>query len=594
MTLEQILKKYDYKFGLHPKEIEKNYFKNASDTVHLQIQETLKELYGESSLNYINNNYPDWYKGSSYRNANSSTKNKINTSLQKNHTEELYQIYEFDEYLKALDKRDLKAGSIKFNLYDEEPIIKLILSTSKLSPVYSNDFFVMQKTIVAIYNYHTENYMAKLKLIEKRIHKIDKLISQYPTKFRFTKPTFMISKFLPLEIDTTPPDYKLTELTATYYRPLKEMVIDLYDTSLIKAQIDDLNVTLTKCEELIEGCIKKIEDDITFKIHEIFIDSNFLVQSCNLSVLDKRNKNIYDFLDFLKKFVPPEDGCIGAIILIPLFIAGANFKLALLTILIFSISSILSRIQENYQFGHYSPPNNVSEENLQKNTNKTLSQINFVSPLCDKSGIVAKPYYERIFSSQNSTIDFNRSTDNPYISRHIEDVPKTQQPTPKNTPRTSKNVYKIKSAPPDSPNAQNIGLHGELLVMRYEQNKLLDYTKDQLSQMIHHRSQETNGDRYGFDIESRTLSGDKLYIEVKSTEGGKYSDFTITKNEYRKMKELSNSGVYAIYRVYDISKNPKVDKIIGLKEIKEKLEFSPIDYSFRLSKEILPDPISLV
>jgi len=132
----------------------------------------------------------------------------------------------------------------------------------------------------------------------------------------------------------------------------------------------------------------------------------------------------------------------------------------------------------------------------------------------------------------------------------------------------------------ESKSAENDGLLGEHLIMEYEKDRI---SKFGLSTLVKHRSQEKNGDRYGYDIESRSEGGHNLFIEVKTTRGNIKTPFIITRNEFNKMKELSKIGEYAIYRISLYESQYRIIKIIGIENIEAKFDFSPIDYTYKVS-----------
>jgi hypothetical protein len=95
---------------------------------------------------------------------------------------------------------------------------------------------------------------------------------------------------------------------------------------------------------------------------------------------------------------------------------------------------------------------------------------------------------------------------------------------------------------------QALGKAGELFVLEYEIQKLLDNGKEELAGKIVHTADE-RGDGFGYDIESRNLNGEKIYIEVKCTSGKIDTPFYITENERNVSQKKKNS--YRLYRVYD-------------------------------------------
>ena len=92
-----------------------------------------------------------------------------------------------------------------------------------------------------------------------------------------------------------------------------------------------------------------------------------------------------------------------------------------------------------------------------------------------------------------------------------------------------------------------IGLMGELFVLRKEKNNLIQNNLIELANKVIHISQD-KGDGYGYDILSYDVNGKEKYIEVKTSVTGLNTDFYLSENEMRKMEEVDN---YFIYRVYN-------------------------------------------
>lgn len=63
----------------------------------------------------------------------------------------------------------------------------------------------------------------------------------------------------------------------------------------------------------------------------------------------------------------------------------------------------------------------------------------------------------------------------------------------------------------------------------------------------------------GYDIDSFTETGKKIYIEVKSTTGSVDEPFYMTANEREKANQIKESGgIYQIHRVCNIGKEIQV------------------------------------
>lgn len=67
------------------------------------------------------------------------------------------------------------------------------------------------------------------------------------------------------------------------------------------------------------------------------------------------------------------------------------------------------------------------------------------------------------------------------------------------------------------------------------------------------------GDGLGYDIASFTPEGDPVFVEVKTTCGGKATPFFVSANEVRASLILDES--YLLLRIYDFSQAPKFYRI---------------------------------
>jgi hypothetical protein len=92
---------------------------------------------------------------------------------------------------------------------------------------------------------------------------------------------------------------------------------------------------------------------------------------------------------------------------------------------------------------------------------------------------------------------------------------------------------------------KKIGDHGELLVLKWEEEKLKNLGLKRLP--IHEAV--TRGDGLGYDILSYDEKGKDIYIEVKTTTGQAGKPFFVTRNELERSR--LNSNQFRLYRLYD-------------------------------------------
>lgn len=94
----------------------------------------------------------------------------------------------------------------------------------------------------------------------------------------------------------------------------------------------------------------------------------------------------------------------------------------------------------------------------------------------------------------------------------------------------------------------NIGELGELYVFEKEQNYLISQGKISQSKEVIHVSLKSDSE--GYDIISFTDTGERKYIEVKTTTGNEFEPFYLSNSEMDAMSRLNN---YWIYRVYNFN-----------------------------------------
>lgn len=105
-----------------------------------------------------------------------------------------------------------------------------------------------------------------------------------------------------------------------------------------------------------------------------------------------------------------------------------------------------------------------------------------------------------------------------------------------------------------------VGSAGEEFVIHYEKARLILAGKNNLADRIEHVS-KTIGPSAGYDIHSYETDGSDRYIEAKATKYGKYTPFFFSKNEL--LFSQVNSDKYFLYRVFELSKKPKLFHVNG-------------------------------
>jgi hypothetical protein len=106
-----------------------------------------------------------------------------------------------------------------------------------------------------------------------------------------------------------------------------------------------------------------------------------------------------------------------------------------------------------------------------------------------------------------------------------------------------------------------LGRKGEEFVLSIEKRRLSNAGREDLAKEVEWTS-EVRGDGAGYDVRSFDARSDKeLYIEVKTTGFGKYTQFFISPNEV-KFSQV-RAAQYALYRVFNFRKTPKLFLLEG-------------------------------
>jgi hypothetical protein len=121
---------------------------------------------------------------------------------------------------------------------------------------------------------------------------------------------------------------------------------------------------------------------------------------------------------------------------------------------------------------------------------------------------------------------------------------------------------------------RSLGKAGEKLVIEFEQRRLWQAGKKDLSNRIEHVS-DTQGDHLGFDILSFETNGRERLIEVKTTRFGSLTPFFASRNEVGVSE--SRHEHYQLYRLYHFTKQPKLFTLAG--SLRESCKLEPVQFS---------------
>ncbi|MNV29217.1 hypothetical protein D3C71_1204350 [compost metagenome] len=137
-----------------------------------------------------------------------------------------------------------------------------------------------------------------------------------------------------------------------------------------------------------------------------------------------------------------------------------------------------------------------------------------------------------------------------------EDVPSVSPKDAKaGEPRPRKTDYAARDAA-----NRALGAAGEELALKHLRDELRAAGRDDLSERVVWVSKD-QGDGLGYDIASFTPEGDPVFVEVKTTCGGKTTPFFVSANEVRASSVLDKS--YLLMRIYDFSQAPKFYRMSG-------------------------------
>jgi len=108
---------------------------------------------------------------------------------------------------------------------------------------------------------------------------------------------------------------------------------------------------------------------------------------------------------------------------------------------------------------------------------------------------------------------------------------------------------------------RKLGERGEAFVIEYERYRLNRCNRSDLASEVEWSSSEY-GDGLGYDVRSFDAERDKeLFIEVKTTNRGKYQPFFISDNEVEFSREKSKQ--YSLYRVFDFMNQARIYQLRG-------------------------------
>lgn len=127
---------------------------------------------------------------------------------------------------------------------------------------------------------------------------------------------------------------------------------------------------------------------------------------------------------------------------------------------------------------------------------------------------------------------------------------------------------------------KRIGDLGELFVIQFERDKLKKANQPKLAKKVAHHSKD-KGDGLGYDVLSFDEAGNKMFIEVKATEGNKNTSFFITRNELERSKQEQEN--YFIYRVYNFNDEHVKGDILVMQGDASSLCLEAVNYKVKMN-----------
>ena len=124
---------------------------------------------------------------------------------------------------------------------------------------------------------------------------------------------------------------------------------------------------------------------------------------------------------------------------------------------------------------------------------------------------------------------------------------------------------------------RDLGEAGELFILLYERKRLKNAGLINLAEKVVWVSKEF-GDGLGYDISSFDSDGSEIFLEVKTTSGGKATPFYVSKNEID--VSALKGPAYRLVRVYRFPQAPKFFTISG--NLTETLLIEAISYRARV------------
>lgn len=124
---------------------------------------------------------------------------------------------------------------------------------------------------------------------------------------------------------------------------------------------------------------------------------------------------------------------------------------------------------------------------------------------------------------------------------------------------------------------RSLGSAGERLVVEFEQHRLREIGRPDLSAKVEHLS-VTQGDGLGYDVLSFEADARERYIEVKTTAFAEHTPFFVSRNEVEFSAEVPEQ--FHLYRLFQFRNGPRLFRLRGT--LAETVQLDPVTYLARL------------
>jgi hypothetical protein len=209
-----------------------------------------------------------------------------------------------------------------------------------------------------------------------------------------------------------------------------------------------------------------------------------------------------------------------------------------------------------------------------------LPYIRGYKPMRNYQAALATEIQRRLEASPHllRTLREGTSAGTPPDSPLQRTAPPAPSPRPTASPRTSQRTGRHPDYGTLNEENRQRGAQGEELVADYECSWLRQHGHPDLADRVRWTARE-DGDGLGYDVLSYGLDGHERYIEVKTTRLGAETPFYITSAELDFARR--HRGQYALYRVYDVLREPRFFALEG--DIGEVLELTATTYSAQIA-----------